>query len=212
MRIWTRWVVTMVLLGGAAVALADSNGPPTRRTGATAVAAVAAEGDCTGCHGGNSLNSGGSVQILNAPDTYTPGASYDITLRVTSTNTSGDAGRGWGVEATAVRLTDGAGSGTWTAIAGQGTSIASGTVSGVTRSYIRQTDARFGVASPVDFVVRWTAPTPGVGSITLFAVGLAADGDGNESNDWLYTASKTLVDLTTPASTVTWGQVKRRYR
>lgn len=212
MRMWTRWVVTLVLLGGAAVAMADSGGPPTRRTGAPSVAGVAAESNCTGCHGDFALNTTGTVQIVNAPDIYTPGTTYDITVRVTTANTAGSSGRGWGFEATAVRLSDGAGSGTWANVTGQNTSISSGTVGAVTRSYIRQTNARFNTASPVDFVVRWTAPNPGVGTVTLFAAAVAADGDGSEAGDYVYTGSKAMIDLTTPATTATWGQVKQRYR
>ncbi len=211
-RICARWMVAACLVGGAAVAIADPADPPTRRTGAPSVAGVAAESDCSGCHGDFALNSGGSVQITGAPNLYTPGATYDMTVRITTANTAGNSGRGWGFELTAVRMSNGAGTGTFANVAGQGTSIGSGTIGAVTRSYIRQSGPRYNTASPVDFVVRWTAPNPGVGAITFYAAGLAADGDGVEPGDWVYTASKAIGDTTTAAGTTSWGQIKSRYR
>lgn len=212
MKRWAQWMVVGVVALGSAVALADSGGPPRSGTGAPAIGGAAAENLCTGCHGGSPVNDAGSVEIFGAPNLYVPGATYDMTVRITTANTAANVDRGWGFELTAVSTTDGTGAGTFATIAGQGTQIISGTSGFSTRRYIEQTSARFGTASPADFVVRWTAPNPGIGGINLYASAVAADGTGDEGGDWVYTTSKSLQDTTTAASATSWGALKARYR
>lgn len=60
--------------------------------------------------------------------------------------------------------------------------------------------------------VDWTAPPTGVGSISFYFIGNAADGDGFDSNDWIYTGSYAIQDTTTPVLPTTWGEIKHRYR
>lgn len=212
MKRWIHLCVAAVCVGGAVAAIADSSGPPRSRTGAPAIGGIAAEKNCTDCHGDFALNTGGSVQITGAPNLYVPGRTYDITVRITSTNTAGFAGRGWGFEMTAIRASDGLGAGTFATVAGQGTGIISGTNTMATRRYIQQTDPRYNSAGPVDYRIQWTAPDPGVGGITLYAAAVAANGDGSEGGDWVYTTSKAIQDTVTGVATTSWGQLKSRYR
>jgi len=209
---WIRGFAVAILVCGAVTAVADSGGPPRSRAGVPSVGGVAAETDCADCHADFALNTGGSVQITGAPNLYTPGSTYDITVRVTSSNTTGFAGRGWGFELTAIRMSDGTGAGTFTTVAGQNTGIISGTNTMSTRRYIEQTDPRYGTSGPVDFQIRWTAPNPGIGAVSLFTAAVAANGDGSESGDWVYTASKAIQDTTTGVVTNSWGHLKQLYR
>jgi len=49
------------------------------------VGAVAAEPNCTACHMGNALNSGGTLSILNVPAVYKPDSTYIFTVELAST-------------------------------------------------------------------------------------------------------------------------------
>lgn len=215
MRHWiSRFLVAAAMVGGASLALAFSDGPRTSRTGAPAIGPIAAETTCRSCHGDFAINTGGSVEILGAPSLYSTGRTYDIRVRVNSAQTTGSPSRVWGFELTAVRMSDGQGTGTFADVAGQGTVIQNGTGSYSTRQYIGQAAAglKTGAASPVEWLVRWTAPASGPGAITFYAVGMAADGDGNTGGDYVYSTSFAAQDTTTPTLPMSWGKVKDRYR
>ncbi len=209
-----RWLVAGAVVTGATVVAADSSNPPTARTGAPAVAPAPAEGLCTGCHSGNATNSGGSIQLINAPLLYREGRTYPITLRLTSSQTAGSSGRMWGLEVTAVRNSDGTGAGTFATITGQGTGIGNGSGNFSTRRYVRHVagGTHDGQASPAEWTFNWTAPATDIGSITFFFSGVAADGSGDESGDWVYFGSQAAADTTTPTIPTTWGQIKQRWR
>lgn len=210
----TRWIVRLVvvLVLGSGVALAFDGDPPTSNTGAPAIGGKAAEGVCRDCHNDFALNTGGTIELLNAPAYYQPGTVYTMTVRLTSGQTAADAGRVWGFQLTAVRNSDGNGAGTFADVAGQGTMIASGSGTFASRSYIEVgTGNRAGVASPVEWQVRWTAPNPGVGRISFFMSGNAADGASGNNGDWIYTGSFTSDDIT-PTLPATWGGIKTSYR
>jgi hypothetical protein len=205
-----RFAVLLALISG--VAMAYDGTPPASRTGAPAIGGKPAESLCSGCHNDFTNNTGGTIELINAPSYYTPGTVYTITVRLTSSQTAGNAGRVWGFQLTAVRVSDGNGSGTFADVAGQGTTIASGAGSFATRSYIEvSTGNRQGAASPVEWQVRWTAPNPGAGPIRFYAIGVAGDGAGGSNGDWVYTGSFSTDDIT-PTVSSSWGRVKARYR
>ena len=210
MRLIVRLMVLLTLVSG--VAMAFDGDPPVANTGATAVGGKPAEGVCRDCHNDFALNTSGTIQLLNAPAVYQPGTAYTMTVRLTSSQTAGDAGRVWGFQLTAVRASDGNGAGTLANVIGQGTMIATGTGSFASRSYIEVgSDNRQGSSSPVDWQVRWTAPNPGVGRVHFFMVGNAADGGGGNNGDWIYTGSFSTDDVT-PVLPSTWGAIKALYR
>jgi hypothetical protein len=210
----TRITVAVAVVVGASLAIASSDGPNTRLTGAPAIGSIGAEGTCQNCHGGNALNSGGSIELLDAPTLYSVGRTYTVRVRLSSTQTAAQTSRLWGIEMTAVRMSDGQGTGTFANIAGQGTTIANGSGSYATRQYVAQAAAGLhsGAASPAEWQVQWTAPATGVGAIAFYLAGLAANGNGNTSGDWVYTTSFAAQDTTTPTRTLTWAQVKDHYR
>jgi len=208
-----RIVVAALLVGGASLALANSNGPPAASTGAPAIGGKAAEVDCTDCHTGNALNTGGSIALTGAPAYYTPGQVYIITVNVASSQTAAITDRLWGFQLTAVKVSDGTGAGTFANVTGQNTRIRTGSGDFSTRSYIEQsgTGLQMNVASPVSWQIQWTAPAAATGSVIFSFAGMAADGVNGESGDWVYTGSFSSKDVT-PARQTTWGQLKSAYR
>src|SRR4030065_747456 len=76
---WIHIVGFVLLVAGPSVVVASPNGPPASRTSAPAIGGIGAESSCTGCHGGNPVNSGGSIALTGAPAYYTPGQLYTIT-------------------------------------------------------------------------------------------------------------------------------------
>lgn len=203
---WTP-ILFLLCICAVSVAIGSSGGPDPSLTGAPS------EADCTDCHSTNPLNTGGTVEVFGAPQLYQPGVTYDITVRLTSGQTAANTNRRWGFQLTAIRDDNGSGAGTFANVAGQGTEIVAGSGSLSSRRYIQHTSSgtRSGVASPVQWQTRWTAPNASAGAITLYFAGLAGNGTGS-GGDWVYVSSKSLQDTTTSARTFTWGQVKNRYR
>jgi len=201
-----------LLLAGVGLAIATSQGPPRQRTGAPACGSVGAESSCLGCHTGSAINSGATLTFVNAPNFYVAGQTYTFSVQLSSTQTSGNSGRKWSFELTAVNMGTGAGAGTFANVAGQGTAIISGAGSYSSRRYIQEaTDDRVGSTTPVTWDVQWTAPASGQGSIGFYAAGIAANGTGNTSGDYVATTAQVMADVT-PTREVTWGRVKSIFR
>lgn len=210
-RFLARISVVASLVLGVAVAVANDGSPPRSRTNAPAIGSYPAEPNCSGCHSGNALNSGGAVALVNPPTWYRPGGTYRLTLRLTSTQTAGSSGRQWGFQLTALDPS-GAAAGSFANVTGQGTMTATGTGSFAGRPYIEvDTGNHGGEASPVSWQFDWTAPATGVGSVSFWFVGLAGNGSST-GGDWVYTGSYAIGDTTTPALPTTWGEIKKRYR
>lgn len=208
----SRVLPPVLVLMSAALAFGYSSIPPSSRTGAPTIGAIASESTCRNCHGGNALNSGGDITLVSPPASYVPGNSYTLTVRLASSGTAANSGRRWGFQITAVKQSDGTGAGTLSNVAGQGTTLATGSGSYATRQYVEHdTGTHTGSSSPVTWQVQWTAPNPGVGDVGFYFSGVAGNGSGS-SNDWVYTGSQVVPDATTPTLRTSWGQIKSRYR
>lgn len=172
-------------------ALARSTGPAARLTGAPGDNQLA----CTQCHTTSPLNSGkGSLRIVfSGGSQYTPGATYRMKVEIRDP----DQVR-WGFQISA-RLA----SAPATAQAGD-----LRTVDGFTQVICENAAAkpcaddkpiqllmhnaagtRNGTPGGVDFEFDWTAPQAGAGSVTFYAAGNAANGNGNNQGDYIYTTS-----------------------
>jgi len=211
-RTWIHVAGVAALALWVAIAWARGNGAPASRTGAPATGGIAAETNCTGCHSGNALNSGGSISILGVPALFRGGRTYRLTVHLASTQTAAVTGRTWGFQMTAVDTATGQGVGTFAPVNAAETGLVAGSGSYVSRTYVNQLSGgiRSGTASPVEWLVDWTAPAAGVTRVRFYAAGLA--GDGNSTNgDWVYTGSAATTDTTTAAIPVTWGQIKASY-
>ena len=154
------------------------SGPPASYTGAPG------EGTCTACHASFALNSGnGGVSITGAPDTYLP--NQEVTLTVTVNHPNGFL---YGFQVTAL---DSAGhpAGTLVLSDTTNTRLITGTVAGESRSYIEHTAAG---TFPVEFnrrrfTLKWMSPATDIGPVTFYAAGNGANGDGDNSGDYIYT-------------------------
>ncbi len=158
-----------------------SGAAPTGNTGA--------EGStCRNCHGGNPLNaSGGSVTIDGLPSTYTPGQTYNFTVKINHGNS--DRKR-WGFAVKAVTSTNPTVAGTFSennpnALISDGEighSNAPTTTSSNTYTFNN---------------LSWTAPAnPSSNSdatnIIFYVIGNAADGVTGMPGDFIYTTTQTV--------------------
>lgn len=150
------------------------------------------EGNCTesGCHDSYTLNSGGgSVTISSSNMTgwvYDPGVTYHMTVTVAR---SANSLFGVCVEAL---TTANANAGTLVITNTSATSIKSRTVSGVSRrSVVHKLNGGANAAS-MAFTFDWTAPASNIGDVTFYFAGVAADADGNETGDHVYTGSQVV--------------------
>lgn len=156
---------------------AFSTGPPPGHTGGPG------EQNCNFCHVGSPV--GGQFQII-APQTYTPGNTYQVTVRHINVNASRQR---WGFQIMA--------------LAGNSPAGALGVTNGVTtqivtgageREYMEHTadGTFFGTTGGAQWQFNWTAPSTAVGPVTFYAAGNQANGDGTASNDWIYNTTATL--------------------
>ena len=150
------------------------------------------------CHDNFATNVGsGSVVLTGIPATYTAGAIYPITVRVT-----GPAANRllWGFAVKAVNADAGANlnwvnrAGTFSPGSNANSSLKGAigsTVTSQTQELSHATAASTSPGSTYTFSgMTWTAPTTSAPtSIKFYVAGNAADGSGDESGDYIYTAN-----------------------
>lgn len=177
------------LLSANSGANAAAPAPPMKRSGA----AIDGGLTCMACHQGTAVNAGpGNVAIRAAA--YTPGVKQMIEVVVTDP----DALR-WGFQLTArlasdetkqagsfaqsadvlVRCDDGAVRGAASPCSAGQLQFASHTAAGT----------RAGTAGPRTYQVEWTPPAADLGAVMLYAAGNAANNNGNNQGDRIYTTS-----------------------
>jgi len=166
---------------------AYSEGPPARHTGAPG------EDTCAVCHGGTAVNGGGGRLEILFPDAtsgYTPGAKTRVQVRITDS-----AARVYGFQLSA-RLANGSRAGTFSNLDASTLILcedgsarpASGSCAASFREYIEHSRP----SSSNTFTVEWTGPAAGAGTVTFYAAGNAANGNGTQSGDRIYTANVQL--------------------
>jgi uncharacterized protein (TIGR03437 family) len=168
-----------VLAAIPAMILAHAVGAPPRVTGAPGDDANA----CTQCHLGTPLNGGGGkVEVSYSGGTsYVPGTNGKFTVTITDS-----AAARYGFEASARLVSDLANGQAGTLVAGAGTHRAdAGSVQFLTHSTPNRTNT---------FEFDWTPPNAGAGDVRVFVAGNAANGNGNNSGDHIYTANLTLTE------------------
>jgi hypothetical protein len=182
--------LAVVIACGAVIARAYSLDPPLQHTGSFG------EPSCneSGCHQGNAVNAtGGSLAITGFPAQYEPGKTYPVTVTINRTGSSR-----WGFEC-AVRQD----------LSGSGARQAGNLVATDTRNthvdseagiqYVHHVFALSG-SGPRSWTFNWVAPTTAVGTVRCGCASNAANGDGNNTGDFIYTTSVTA----TPAATETF--------
>jgi uncharacterized protein (TIGR03437 family) len=185
-----RILVAAAVAAIPAALLSFSSGPDPRHTGAP--------GDQTcaqaGCHTGTALNGGGGSVALTSSTgaTYAPGQQQTFTLTITDSRA-----RVYGFQMTA-RLdsnsTNGQ-AGDFTAAGGQVVLCDNGSVKtsrGCPASAPIQFIEHSSPSSSKTFNITWTPPASDAGTITIYAAANAANGDGNDTGDHIYTTKLQL--------------------
>jgi uncharacterized protein (TIGR03437 family) len=191
-----------ILLSVPLILFAYAEGPDAGAAGVTG------ESGCTACH--RSGSGGGSVSVTFPGGlTYTPGVKQHLVVTVTDT-----AQRRWGFQLTARQSNSNStqagtftpGTDGYTQIVCTQTTFQSENFGScpdtMPLQYIEQTKSgtRKDTRGPVTFAFDWTPPASNVGSINIFAAGNAADGDGTEKGDHIYTQKYTLAYTAPPAT------------
>lgn len=175
-------------MGAIPVALfAFSTGPPVNRTGA----AIDGGTTCTACHNTFSpANSDPRGSITMAGGSYTPGTKQTISITVKHPDQ-----QRWGFQLIARMASD------------QTKQAGTFAVDSVVRVRCTTGDApcnggveyaehvsapRTNVGDGFTFQVTWTPPATDVGNVVLYAAGNAANGDGTNQGDRIYTTVATL--------------------
>jgi hypothetical protein len=180
----------LLISSGGKDALAASAGPVDVRTGAPAFGG-GTEADCTTCHSSFVVDSGPGLLSITAPATYEPGLTYEIRVLLSQ------AGRmRWGFELTAI---DDSLIGAGELLAGSdGFSQVSQTG---TRQYVKQTSTGSADGQPdgQEWFFSWTAPQTDIGTITLYAAGVAANSTGGSKGDDVYTVAVAVPEPRIPS-------------
>jgi uncharacterized protein (TIGR03437 family) len=174
-----------------------ATGPDPRNTGAPGDQTCAR----SGCHTGTALNGGGGNIVLTSStgNSYTPGQQQTLTLTITDSKA-----RAYGFQASArvdSNATNGQ-AGTFTASPTQYVLCDNGRVMGSSgcpaNSAVQFIEhSRPYTTNTITF--QWTAPASDVGPVTIYAAANAANNNGNETGDHIYTTKLQL----SPASTAT---------
>jgi hypothetical protein len=202
-----RRIVRAVAIAGlvtfASIAFAFSTGPPASRTGAPAVAGRPAEQLCVVCHSTNPPNNPlGLLEILDLPESYSPGQVYPMRIRLSFTGHPPEAQFKWGFQVTSVSGSTGRGVGTWLPSPGLKV-IPATSPSFPGRWYIEHGDdpltVHEGDPGPVEWQFSWQAPPGDSGAVYVFAAGNSANGDGTNQGDFIFTARDTMLAPTVTA-------------
>jgi hypothetical protein len=160
--------------------LASAAGPVAYRTGAPN------EGTCndSGCHNSFDLNSGSAKFSITPPTVYTPGKTVKIEVSF-----SGSSEKVHGFEMTALDA-NGNRVGTFKKIGNTTQVIPPDDYRGLEQAdkgkYIEHT---FKGIKKKSWKLKWKPPIDATGPITFYAAGCEANGDGNVTDDYIYTAT-----------------------
>lgn len=197
----TRQIHRLLLwsLLAACPAAARSFGPALRLTGAPGDNPLA----CTQCHNSSPLNSGkGSVRVVFPGASYQPGMTYRMRVELRDPDQ-----QRWGFQLTARLASDPANSAAGDLIppgdltrAVCGNGAAKPCTSNNQIQLIMHTVAgtRTGIRNGADFEFDWTAPPAGAGAVSFYVAGNAANGDGTNQGDYIYTSSLTIQEESAP--------------
>lgn len=150
------------------------------------------ESDCTNCHSSFPVNTGGgSITLINSGMTgneYVPGQTYNLSVTVARTANSLF---GFAFEA----LTTGNdNAGTLVITDPAATQIKTRVVNSVTRrNVVHQLNAG-AMSGSKTFNFSWTAPVAGTGTVGFYFAGVAADGNGNDNNDYTYKSNLAVTE------------------
>jgi hypothetical protein len=165
------YILIIALLPAALLLMFPTGGPSAGLTGSPLDGQ-----DCTGCHTpGPATIVNGWISTDIPPIGYTPGDTYSITLSTPGSNTSK-----MGFQITAE--TTGAKAGTWIITNASRTQLKPDAVTHTAAG----TDP---IGTPNSWTMDWTAPPPGTGMLTFYAVVNASNANNSTSGDLIYVTS-----------------------
>lgn len=189
-RFYPRLAVPVLCTGAVFMFLAASvwsTGAPAGRTGAPGDQTC----NASGCHDSFDLDSGpGSVAIV-ASSEYEPGVPLDITVRVQQVSQER-----FGFQITA-RDDNGQFAGEWSFPASV-RFAPNQTGGGENEQYLTHNPAVF-VDDESTWSFQWVPPANGAGTVTFYAAGNAANGNGSNQGDHIYTTSLAVSQATDTA-------------
>jgi hypothetical protein len=155
-----------------------SGGAPAGRTGAPG------ERTCNdaGCHSSFGLDAGPGVLSIDAPTTYTPGEPLELTVRLDQ-----DGIDRFGFQVTVRDAND--------AVAGRFELVGEGQTqfASAAEEHVTHTASGTNQADVATWAVRWLAPDEGIGPVTFYVAGNAANADNSSLGDYIYTTTQTVV-------------------
>lgn len=183
-----KWV--LILIPSAIIVFTSSM---YKQTGIAGKTGSPGESTCQSCHGDFALNSGpGTISISNFGMNnwqYVPGQTYPITVTVSQL---GAPKFGFGLECLTSTNQN---AGSLTIIDPTATKLLGKIVNGVNR--INATHVLNGTYSldSRSFIVNWTAPPAGTGTVNFYFAGNATNDDVSTSGDYIYNASQQVTEL-----------------
>lgn len=148
------------------------------------------EGTCanSGCHDSYSINTGGGSVVISSDElsswSYTPGETYLINVKVAKVGA-----KLFGLDFEALQ-DNGADAGQLEIVNSSETYLKFKTIGANTRTgVVQQKDGGLADDSKT-FTLSWTAPETNVGTVTFYVAGNAANDNGSDSGDYIYTASQ----------------------
>jgi hypothetical protein len=181
-RVRPRFAILLAawLAATAPAALPHAVGPPLAHTGDFGESSCAQ----SSCHVGNAVNaSGGSLALTGLPAQYEPGKTYTLTVTI---NRSGQSR--WGFECSARQVSGGRQAGILAATDAQRTEV--DTEAGIQYIHHNFLGALTG-PGPKSWSFNWTAPATAVGAVRCSCAGNAANGNGTNTGDFIYTTTAT---------------------
>ena len=189
-------LLTVLLVIGLAlyplVAISRIGGSPGSRTGAPITSSLN-EQTCTitECHDDGEVNSGSGSVTIEAPRLYTPGEAVEFTIRVEE-----DGRQTFGFQVAVKAVSD-------TMDFHEHVGTLDVVDAAITHfipvafpNYITHTEDGI---DQNEWTVRWVAPADETRPVTIYAAGNAADGDGTDQGDHIYTTSSTMTPNTPTA-------------
>lgn len=183
-RLATLCFATCLALAATLEGRATRDAPPPGHTGGFG------EPTCQHCHFQADVNQGGgSLTLDGVPESYEPGATYDLAAVLTH------AGLAAGGFQLAARFEDGSQAGELSAAPAEAGRAAATTHRGVQYIHHLHAGTHPQAADTIRWIVRWTAP-PCARSVLVHAAASAADADDSPLGDFVYTTSAALPPAT----------------
>lgn len=166
-------ILFFVLPMALAWALLSNSGGAAAVQGVDRTGSPLGSGSCGSCHGGGNYSPIISIELLDnntVVSKYSPGQSYQVRVSISAINNPG----GYGFQLVSLTGSSNVQGGTFGAAPSGFNKVNLNN-----RTYVEQSSTR----SSGSFVIPWTAPAAGSGSVRFYSAGLAVNGTGGTGGD-----------------------------